>query len=100
MQELRQAVEPVGRRVKQLTEAQFERRFKFALMGIFIGFVITCGVAWLAQPAAYTTLQARWWHNWQTNNFTQAQADKLNKLLAEFEQENATREIQAGAASK
>lgn len=89
--DFRDALQPVVKRVRDLTEAQMKRRLYFTMYGFFLGIALAAIVAWGTQPSAYTQLQAKWWRNWQ-GNFTEDQANRVNKLLAEFEKEDAERE--------
>jgi uncharacterized membrane-anchored protein YhcB (DUF1043 family) len=97
--EMWKAVEPVMRRVRELTEQQYLWRLRFIAVGLVAGIAISSGVAWMTQPSAFTQMQARQWQNWQSDRFTQDQAERLNKLFAEFEKENSAREAQ-GERSK
>ena len=86
------AVQPAMRRLRDLSESQIEWRVKWSILGFVICIIITAAVSWFASPAPHVMLDAARWRNWQANNFTRQQADRLNAVLKEIEQENAKKQ--------
>lgn len=86
------AVEPAMRRLRNLSESQIEWRVKWSIVGFVICMFVAAAVSWLASPSPYVMIDAARWRNWQAGNFTQQQADRVNNLLKEIEQENAKKE--------
>jgi len=83
------AVEPALQRLRRLSDSQIEWRMKWSVLGFALCLVITVAVSWGLSPSSFTMRDAARWRNWQAGNFTQEQADRVNKTLQEIEQENA-----------
>jgi hypothetical protein len=84
-----EAVEPAMRRLKDLSDSQMEWRIKWSVLGPLTCVIITVAVSWALSPSPYVMIDAARWRNWQAGNFTTEQAERVNKLLAEIEKENA-----------
>lgn len=84
-----EAVEPAMQRLRHLSDSQIEWRIKWSVLGFLACVVVTVAVSWALSPSPYVMIDAARWRNWQAGNFTKEQADRLNHLLGEIEQENA-----------
>lgn len=83
------AVEPAMRQLRNLSDSQMAWRIKWTILGFLTCVAVSVAVLWLVSPAPYVMLDAARWRNWQADNFTRQQADRLNAVLNEIEQENA-----------
>jgi hypothetical protein len=90
-EEAEAAVAPAIRQLRRLSESQLEWRVKWSIVGFATCIIVSAAVSWLASPTPYVMLDAARWRNWQANNFTRPQADRLNAVLKQIEEENAKR---------
>lgn len=84
------AVEPAMRRLRDLSDSQMEWRVKWSILGFVLCMFISAGVAWITSPSPYVMYDAARWRNWQAG-FTKEQADRLNAMLKQIDEENAKR---------
>jgi len=84
------AVEPAMRQLRDLSDSQMEWRVKWSIVGFVLCMFISAGVAWVASPSPYVMYDAARWRNWQAG-FTKEQADRLNAMLKQIDEENAKR---------
>lgn len=88
-EEAEAAVAPTMRRLSRLNESQIEWRVKWSFVGFAACMIISAAVSWLASPSPHVMLDAARWRNWQADTFTRPQADRLNAVLKQIEEENA-----------
>jgi len=84
------AVAPAMRRLRDLSESQMEWRVKWSIFGFVACIFISVAISWIASPSPHVMLDAARWRNWQAG-FTKEQADRLNAVLKQIEEENAKR---------
>lgn len=85
----KEAVEPAMRRLQHLSDSQIEWRVKWSVFGFLTCIAITIAASWVLSPSPHIMIDAGRWRTWQESNFTKDQADRINKLLKEIEEENA-----------
>jgi hypothetical protein len=90
------AVEPAMLRLRTLSDSQMAWRVKWSIFGIILCLVITIAVSWGLSPSSQVMLDAARWRNWEAGSFTKEQADRLNQMLKEIEEENARQAAKEG----
>lgn len=78
-------IEPMLARAQREARTQFRQRVEW-LCVFALGTVVMCGLMWLASPDGQTAIDAAKWRQWQ-RGFQPAQAERLNRVLAEIEAE-------------
>lgn len=87
------AVAPAMRRLRDFSDAQMAWRIKWSIFGFVTCIFVSVALSWFASPAPHVMLDAARWRNWQAG-FTKEQADRLNAVLKQIEEENAKRAAQ------
>ena len=76
---------------RELSEAQFERRLKWAAIGLSLALFFSAGLTFFTQPSPYMMRDAARWRTFN-DGLTQEQADRINKILDEIQSEQKARE--------
>ena len=89
--EAEKSMRPVIEGVKELSEAQLERRLKWAAIGLTLALFLSAGLTFFTQPSPYMMRDAARWRTFN-DGLTQEQADRINKVLDEIQSEQKARE--------
>lgn len=93
------AVNPVIKKVQELTEGQYLWRLRLIIVSVIMGIVISSLVAWVTQPSSTLLLDAARWQHWQ-EGFAPDQTNRLNNLLKEIEKEDDAKKAKEGEANR
>jgi hypothetical protein len=88
-EKLSAVVEPTLREAERQARSRLRRHAEWA-GALALGAVVMFGLMWLASPDGSAAVDAARWRRWQ-GGFTQSQAERMNRMLDQFEREEQSR---------